>query len=100
MDSAQLVGLKYRIRALICGFLVVSAGDLVLVDESAEDRCAVDVVLGEVDGAWWFGFGLRWTGLAQGAVGPVSVVVLQVPGEGSAQVCFVEDERPVEELAA
>ena len=51
------VGLKYGIRALICGFLVVSAGDLVFVDESAEDRCAVDVVLGEVDGAWWSGFG-------------------------------------------
>jgi hypothetical protein len=26
--------------------------------------------------------------------------VLQVPGDGSAQVSFVEDERPVEELAA
>jgi hypothetical protein len=49
------VGLKYRIRPLICGFLVVSTGDLVLVDESAEDRCAVDVVLGEVDGARWSG---------------------------------------------
>jgi hypothetical protein len=93
------VGLKYRIRALICGFLVASTGDLVLVNESAEDRCAVDAVLGEVDGAWWFGLGLRWTELAEGAGWPVSVVVLQVPGESSAQVCFVEDERPVEDLA-
>jgi hypothetical protein len=79
---------------------VVSAGDLVLVDESAEDCCAVDSVLGEVDGAWWSGFGLCWAELAQGAVGPVFVVVLQVAGEGSAQVPFVEDERLVEEFAA
>jgi hypothetical protein len=97
-DWAGRVGL--RIRPLICGFMVVSTGDLVLVDESAEDRCAVDAVLGEVDGAWWSGFGLRWAELAQGSVKPVSVVVLQVAGEGSAQVPFVEDERPVEELAA
>jgi hypothetical protein len=59
--------------------LVVSAGDVVLVDESAEDCCAVDAVLGEVDGVWWSGFGLRWTVLVQGAVGPVFVVVLQKP---------------------
>ena len=59
----------------------------------------MDAVLGEVDGAWWFGFSSRWAELAEGAVGPVSVVVLQVPGESSAQVCFVEDERPVEDLA-
>jgi hypothetical protein len=52
------VGLKYRIRPLICEFVVVSTGDLILVDESAEDRSAVDAVLGEVDGAWWSGFGL------------------------------------------
>lgn len=32
-------------------------------------------------------------------MGPVSVVVLQIPGEDSVQVAFVEDERPVEELA-
>jgi hypothetical protein len=52
------VGLTYGIRLLICEFVVVSTGGLVLVDESAEDRCAVDVVLGEIDGAWWPGFGL------------------------------------------
>jgi hypothetical protein len=33
-------------------------------------------------------------------MGPLPVVVLQVAGEGSAQVPFVEDERPVEEFAA
>jgi hypothetical protein len=92
------VGLKYKIRPLICGFLVVSTGDLVLVDKSAEDR-AVDVVLGEVDGARGSGLGLRWTEPALGAVRPLSIGVLQVPGEGSAQVPFVEDERPVEEPA-
>jgi hypothetical protein len=42
---------------LICRFFVVSAGDLVLVDESAEDGCAVDAVLGEVEGAGWSGAG-------------------------------------------
>jgi hypothetical protein len=52
------VGLKYRIRPLSCEFVVVSTGDPILVDESAEDRSAVDAVLGEVDGAWWSGFGL------------------------------------------
>jgi hypothetical protein len=94
------VGLKYRILPLVCRFLVVSAGDLVLVDESAEDHRAVDAVLGEVNGVWWSGFGLRWAELTQGAVGPVFVVVLQVPGEGAVQVPFVEDERLVEEFAA
>lgn len=58
-----------------------------------------DAVLGEVDGARRSGFSLRWAELAQYAVRPVPVVVLQVPGEGSAQVPFVEDECPVEELA-
>ncbi|WSN64432.1 hypothetical protein OG467_09110 [Streptomyces sp. NBC_01361] len=94
------MGLKYGIRPLICGFVVVSTGGLVLVDGSAEGRCAVDEVLDEVDGARRSGFSLRWTELVQCAVRPVPVVVLQVPGEGSAQVPFVEDECPVEELAA
>lgn len=52
------VGLKYRIRLLICEFVAVSTGDLILVDEPAEDRSAVDAVLGDVDGAWWSGFAL------------------------------------------
>ena len=98
--SGLPVGLTYRIRPLIGEFLVVSTGNPILVDESAEERSAVEVVLGEVDGAWWSGFGLRWTELTQGAVGPLRVVVLQVTGEGSAQVPFVEDKCPVEELAA
>jgi hypothetical protein len=51
-------GSNIGIPPLSCGFVVVSVGDLVLVDESAEDCYAVDVVLGEVDGARWSGFGL------------------------------------------
>lgn len=50
------MGLKYRIRPLIRGFIVVSTGDPVLVDESAEDRYAVDAVLGEIDGVRRSGF--------------------------------------------
>jgi hypothetical protein len=45
----QPVGLNNRIRRLNCGFLVVSAGDPVLVDEAAEDGSAVDSVVGEVE---------------------------------------------------
>ncbi|MFJ7948853.1 hypothetical protein ACIQ6K_35270 [Streptomyces sp. NPDC096354] len=52
------MGLNYRIRLLICEFVAVSTGNLILVDESAEDRFAVDAVLGDIDGAWWSGFGL------------------------------------------
>jgi hypothetical protein len=52
------VGLKNRIPPLSCGFVVVLDGVLVLVDESAEDCCAVNVVVGEVDGAWGCGLGL------------------------------------------
>jgi hypothetical protein len=48
----------YLYSLLIRRFVVVSTGGLVLVDESAEDGCAVDAVLGEVDGAWGSGFSL------------------------------------------
>ncbi|MEU4835995.1 hypothetical protein [Streptosporangium sp. NPDC023615] len=48
--AAEPVGLNYRIRPLTCRFSVALAGDLVLVDEAAEDGSAVDVVAGEVDG--------------------------------------------------
>jgi hypothetical protein len=41
------VGFRYGIPPLICGFVVVSTGDLVGVDESAEDHSAVDAVFGE-----------------------------------------------------
>jgi hypothetical protein len=92
--------IEYWLPPLICWLMVLSTGDLVLVDESAEEHRAVDAVLGEVNGVWWSGFGLRWAELTQGAVGPVFVVVLQVRGEGAVQVPFVEDERLVEEFAA
>jgi hypothetical protein len=52
------VGLKYRIRRLICGFVVVSTGCLVFVDESPEDGLSVDAVFGEVGRGRWRGFGL------------------------------------------
>lgn len=38
--------------------------------------------------------------MSEATVGPGTVVVLQVSGEGSAQVLLVEDERAVEEFAA
>ena len=45
------VGLEYRILVLICDFTVLdrSCCDVVLVGESAEDRSAAHVVVGEVD---------------------------------------------------
>src|SRR6202163_4993872 len=39
-QSSDLVGLNYRIRPLICEFVVVSTGDLILVDESLDFRCS------------------------------------------------------------
>lgn len=54
----QPVGLKYRIRPLIYGFVVVSTGNLVLVDEPVEDGYAVDAMLGEIDGVRRSGFSL------------------------------------------
>jgi hypothetical protein len=92
-DWAGRVGL--RIRPLICGFMVVSTGDLVLVDESAKDRCAMDAVLGEVDGARRSGLCVRRTELAQGAVRPVSVVVPQVRTVPAKSLMLVKRGFPV-----
>ncbi len=78
------MGLNNRIRCLTCRSSVVSAGDLVLVDEAAEDGPAVDLVIGQVDGGWRSCFGLRWGQLSDAAVRSGRVVVLQVAGEGSA----------------
>lgn len=86
--------------ALTCGFSVVSVGDLIFVDEAAEDGSAVDSALGEVDWVWRSGFGLSGGELSDAAVGPGGVVVRQVLGECSAQVLFVDDEGSVEEFAA
>ena len=42
----------------------------------------------------------QWAGLVQGAVGAVPVEVGLVAGEDLAQVTFVDDEDPIEDLAA
>jgi hypothetical protein len=54
------VGLEYRILGLTCWFTGVfrSCCDLVLAGESAEDRSAAHLVVGEVDHGWRLGFGL------------------------------------------
>ena len=96
------MGLEYTIVAVTCSFsqrVEPSGGDLVLVDESAEDLFPADPVLGEVD--------LRWPRarlsrgeLAKGAMWPGCVVVLKVFGQYLAQMVLVDDQQPVEELAA
>jgi hypothetical protein len=58
----------------------VSSGDLVLVREAAEDLLSTYPVLGEVDLRWPAVSLGRWQ-LAEGAVRPGSVVVLQVLGQ-------------------
>jgi hypothetical protein len=69
------------------------------VREAAEDLLSADAVLGEVD-LPWPGVSLsRWQ-LAQGAVRPGGVVVDQVFGQYPAQVLLVDDQQPVEKLAA
>ena len=77
----------------------LSSGDLVLVREAAEDLFSAEPVLGEVD-LRWPGVSLsRWQ-LAQGAMRAGGVVVDQVVGQDQAQVTLIDDQQPVEELAA
>lgn len=57
-------------------------------------------MLGEVDRLWWPGLSLSWCELAQGAVRPGGVVVPQVLSQQPAQMVFVDDQQPVEDLAA
>src|ERR1019366_2806810 len=77
-----------------------SGGDLVLVRESAEDLFPADLVPGEVDRLWWPGLSLSRCELAQGAVRPSAVAVPQVLSQQQAQVVFMDDQQPVEDLAA
>ena len=77
----------------------MSGGDLVFVYESAEDLFPVDPVLGEVD-LRRPGASLSGCELAEGTVRPGGVVVAQVFGQHLAQVVLIDDQRPVEELAA
>jgi hypothetical protein len=76
----------------------LSDSDLVFVCESAEDLFPADPVLSEVD----FrrpGVSLSRRELAERAVWPGCVVVLQVLGPSGA-VGVIDDQRPVEELPA
>jgi hypothetical protein len=59
-----------------------------------------DLVLGEVDRLWWPGLSLSRCELAQGAVRPGGVVVAQVLSQQPAQVVFMDNQQPVEDLAA
>jgi hypothetical protein len=70
------------------------------VGESAENLSAVDPVLGEVDRLWVLSLGLSWCELAEGAVRPGSVIVLQVFGQRPSQVVLIDDQHPVQELPA
>ena len=97
------VGLEYTIGVVTCVFSQLHEGPsgdkLVFVREPAEDLFSADPVLGEVD--------LRWPRarlgrceLAEGAVWPGGVVVLQVFGQYLAQMVLIDDQQLVEELAA
>jgi hypothetical protein len=74
-------------------------GGHVLAGKAAEDLFSADLVPGQVD---LRRRGVRLGGweLVKGAVRPGGVVVLQVLGQDLAQVALVEDEQPVEYLAA
>ena len=96
------MGLEYTIVAVTCSFSQragPSGGDLVFVDESAEDLFPADPVLGEVD-LRWPGAGSRGCELAERPVRPGCVVVQQVFVQHPAQVVLVDDEQPVEDLPA
>jgi hypothetical protein len=80
-----------------CGQL--SSG-VVRVGESAEDLLLADPVLGEVDRLRRLAVGLSWCELAEGAVRPGGVVVLQVLGQHPSQVVLIDDQQPVEDLPA
>ena len=66
----------------------LSGGDLVFVDEPAEDLFSADPVFGEVDFRWP-GVSLSRCELAEGTVRSRRVVVQQVFGQHLAQVVFI-----------
>jgi hypothetical protein len=89
-----------------CGrqfLLRVSGRVLVFVDEAAEYLLSLDPVRwsdrGHLLECCSAGPGQRWC-LAEGLVWPVAVVVLDVLAEDGEQVVLVDDEEPVEALAA
>ncbi len=67
--------------------------------ESAEDLFSADPVVGEID-LRWPGVSLSGCELAEGTVGPGCVVVPQVFGQHPAQMVLIDDQHPVQELAA
>jgi hypothetical protein len=77
----------------------LSDGDLVFVRESAEDLFSADPVLGEVD-LRRPGVSLSRRQLAEGTVRPGCVVVAQVLGQHLVQMVLIDDQGPVEDLAA
>jgi hypothetical protein len=85
------VGLRCWIR---------SCCDVVLVGESAEDRSAAHLVIGEVDHWWGLNFGLGRCELSAGSVGPRVIEVVQIDREDPVQVAFVDDQDPVKQLTA
>ena len=67
--------------------------------ESAEDLFSAGPVLGEVD-LRWRGVSLSWCELAKGPVRPRGVVVPHVLDQHPAQMVLIDDQQPVQELAA
>ena len=66
--------------------------------ESAKNLPPAYPVLGEVDPFGWAGVGLGWGELAESAVRPGRVVVLQVFGQHPSQMVLIDDQQPVDEL--
>src|ERR1039457_3821875 len=77
----------------------MSGGDQVLVRESAENLFSADRVLSEID-LRRPGVSLCRCELAKATVRPGGVVMQQVLGQHLAQVVLIDDQQPVQELAA
>jgi len=90
-----------RIRPLLAGHDAASSasgGDVVVVDEAAEDRATPDPR--GVAGACWGSDERHWWPLIPALVRPTVVVVGRVFGEHGPQVRLVDDEEPVQALRA
>ena len=74
-------------------------GSVVLAGEAAEDQFPADPVLGKVDRRRPVA-DLRGRQLAERAMRSAGVVVPQVFSQSLAQVMFVQNQEPVEQLAA
>ena len=87
---------------MTCWFMVSirSCCDLVLAGESTEDWSAAHLVIDEVGHWWGLGFSLDRCELPERSVWPGVIEVVHIDREDSAQVAFVDDHNPVEQLAA